>query len=95
MGDNVDNNIKVLVNTEYVKSSKERIDFYWRLRFKVGVKFKVSYRVKSIDFVEIRKFLNVYVKERLRLKLRIERIVYIEFDLFKFIFGFYCIGIFV
>ena len=93
--DNVDNNTKATVNTEHVKSSKERTDSHWRSRFKAGVKSKVSHRAKSIDPTETRKPSNAHVKERSRLKPRTERTVHAEFDLSKLTSGLYCTGIFV
>ena len=95
VGDNVDNNTKATVNTEHVKSSKERTDSHWRSRFKAGVKSKVSHRAKSIDPAETRKPSNAHVKERSRLKPRTERTVHAEFDLSKLTSGLYCTGIFV
>lgn len=95
VGDNVDNNTKASVNTEHVKSSKERTDSHWRSRFKTGVKSKVSHRAKSIDPAETRKPSNAHVKERSRLKPRTERTVHAEFDLSKLTSGLYCTGIFV
>ena len=95
VGDNVDNNTKASVNTEHVKSSKERTDSHWRSRFKAGVKSKVSHRAKSIDPAETRKPSNAHVKERSRLKPRTERTVQAEFDLSKLTSGLYCTGIFV
>ena len=93
VGDNVDNNTKATVNTEHVKSSKERTDSHWRSRFKAGVKSKVSHRAKSIDPAETRKPSNAHVKERSRLKPRTERTVHAEFDLSKLTSGLYCTGI--
>ncbi|XP_058950444.2 uncharacterized protein [Pocillopora verrucosa] len=93
VGDNVDNNTKASVNTEHVKSSKERTDSHWRSRFKAGVKSKVSHRAKSIDPAETRKPSNAHVKERSRLKPRTERTVHAEFDLSKLTSGLYCTGV--
>lgn len=91
--DKVESDTKSSIDTEHVKSFKERTDSHRRSRFKAGTKSKVSHRVKNVDATETRRPSDTHVRERSRFKPKTERSVRAEFNLSELTSSLYCTGV--